>query len=318
MMIRKQNIKSFVRRVEHYGLLLPLSNIFLNYSGSFFSDSLRRKISSWRSKKIERKILDTVGPLPPINAFEDQNSGLLEDEKIWVLWLQGESQMPSIPRMCYASIVKNSCGHEVVLLTKDNLRKYINIDNRILSFFEKGIITPSHFSDILRMELLGKYGGFWIDATMYLVRPLSPDAFNLPFYTNHTENFGGLFVSDYRWATFYLSIRKACKLARAVSWIFNEYWKKSDCLIDYFMFDHVIDIVYKHYPEIRSQIDGVPLNNPQIHSLSRLLINPFDANEFNRLTSKTDSFKLSWKAFTNEQLESTPDNYYHFLRELSK
>lgn len=37
---------------------------------------------------------------------------------------------------------------------------------------EKGIITNTHFSDLLRIELLINHGGLWLDATTYLTGTL--------------------------------------------------------------------------------------------------------------------------------------------------
>ena len=36
----------------------------------------------------------------------------------------------------------------------------------VMEKWEKGIITHTHMTDLLRLELLIKYGGMWIDATV--------------------------------------------------------------------------------------------------------------------------------------------------------
>lgn len=33
--------------------------------------------------------------------------------------------------------------------------------------WNKGIINNANFSDVLRVEILSKYGGIWLDATVY-------------------------------------------------------------------------------------------------------------------------------------------------------
>ena len=37
----------------------------------------------------------------------------------------------------------------------------------IVEKWKRGIIGPAHFSDLIRLELLVRYGGYWIDATVY-------------------------------------------------------------------------------------------------------------------------------------------------------
>ena len=44
--------------------------------------------------------------------------------------------------------------------------------------YKKGIFTRTHFSDILRLELLTKYGGTWIDASVLITK------FDSRFYDN--------------------------------------------------------------------------------------------------------------------------------------
>ena len=45
---------------------------------------------------------------------------------------------------------------------------YVTFTDEIINKFNSGKIDYTHMSDILRAELLYRYGGMWIDAT-YLV-----------------------------------------------------------------------------------------------------------------------------------------------------
>ncbi len=44
----------------------------------------------------------------------------------------------------------------------------MNIPNSIVSKWKSNVISDTHFSDIIRTELLIKYGGTWIDSTVYV------------------------------------------------------------------------------------------------------------------------------------------------------
>ena len=50
-------------------------------------------------------------------------------------------------------------------LTKNNFKQYIELPDYIEKKFEKGKISMAHFSDLLRISLLAKWGGMWIDST---------------------------------------------------------------------------------------------------------------------------------------------------------
>jgi len=55
---------------------------------------------------------------------------------------------------------------EIVILNKDNVYKYVEYE-----FIEKygtGTLDPTRFADFLRVELLMKRGGVWMDATIFI------------------------------------------------------------------------------------------------------------------------------------------------------
>ena len=48
--------------------------------------------------------------------------------KIFVLWFQGEKNAPQLVKMCIDSMRKNSNGHEIVVLDRENLDKWVDYD----------------------------------------------------------------------------------------------------------------------------------------------------------------------------------------------
>lgn len=97
--------------------------------------------------------------------------------KVWWCWLQGEDQAPELCRACLASIRQNLKNHEVTIITEDNYSDYVEIPSFVLEKFHKGLLTRTQLSDILRLELLIKYGGTWIDSSV-LVNGYNPNFFN--------------------------------------------------------------------------------------------------------------------------------------------
>lgn len=84
-------------------------------------------------------------------------------------------------------------------------------------------------------------------------------------------------------------------------------------MIDYFMFDQLIDMLYNEHIEIRNMIDKVPYSNPNVHRMNRLLLDNFDKGIYKQITEKTYLFKLNWKIYTNEQLAKNPNNFFNTL-----
>lgn len=79
---------------------------------------------------------------------------------IWVCWLQGRKSMPDVVKCCLKSIERNAPdGAKVVLITADNLRSYVEFPTFIYQRLKEGTLTMTHFSDLIRMALLKRWGG---------------------------------------------------------------------------------------------------------------------------------------------------------------
>lgn len=89
--------------------------------------------------------------------------------KIWILWLQGLSEAPFIVRMCVESWIKENPNWEVVILDKDKLGEYIVLD---LPEEKYASLPFSKQSNLIRLQLLSKYGGVWVDSTTLCMKPL--------------------------------------------------------------------------------------------------------------------------------------------------
>ena len=104
-----------------------------------------------------------------------------EESPVWMMWCQGIKKAPPIILSCIQSVIENRANHPVIIITKYNLIKYIKLPSYILQKFKKGMFDIIHFSDIVRMALLHKYGGYWIDSTYLLTAPFVN--YNTSFYT---------------------------------------------------------------------------------------------------------------------------------------
>lgn len=87
-----------------------------------------------------------------------------ESSNIWTLWWQGLEQAPEIVKVCLKSQRENmvSKGFQYTVITKDNWKQFIDLPKHIIEKMENGKITLTHFSDIIRAELLKQYGGIWM------------------------------------------------------------------------------------------------------------------------------------------------------------
>ena len=85
-----------------------------------------------------------------------------------MMWYQGLESAPPIILSCIQSVIQNREKHPVIIITKYNIDKYIKLPYYIMEKFKNKNFSLTHFSDIVRIALLFKYGGYWIDATYFV------------------------------------------------------------------------------------------------------------------------------------------------------
>jgi hypothetical protein len=83
---------------------------------------------------------------------------------IWSLWFQGWENAPPLVQACWASWQNHNQDWTLNALTRESLPTFLD-DYPQLDPVEVA-------SDLIRMELLQRFGGIWVDSTTYCLRPL--------------------------------------------------------------------------------------------------------------------------------------------------
>ena len=213
---------------------------------------------------------------------------------IWVSWWQGEDGMPLIAKKCFHRLCACRGNHNIVLITKDNYTEYIDIPQRLIEKAEAGTMKYSHLSDLLRLKLLSKYGGLWIDSTVWCSRRIDDVYTNGMFVSLRNPPFYNWSVTTYRWAGFFLG-STANAYVTALAEAMEQYLLTEKKVIHYLLIDYLIDLLYKNVEEFRTMIDNLPLRNPNLHTLLNLLNEKFDPVVWNRLMEDTDFFKTTYR-----------------------
>lgn len=108
---------------------------------------------------------------------------------IWTYW-DNPDTIPKSVIMCIEGWKKFNPTYEVIILTKNNFKQYINIPNEIITepnFND----SPARFSDLLRVCLLAEHGGIWIDSSIILKSSLDNWLFPQP------AEFSGFYISSF-------------------------------------------------------------------------------------------------------------------------
>lgn len=98
------------------------------------------------------------------------NVSIKNDKNIFVYWDKGLSNATYLIKVCVSSWKIHNPDWNLIVLDSNNLNLYIDMDDVRNKNPE---LTIEAFSDLLRVRLLRKYGGVWVDATTYCNCPLS-------------------------------------------------------------------------------------------------------------------------------------------------
>lgn len=245
-------------------------------------------IINYLEKKYKKEI-ETI--TTEIKQYKPHNK---DNYCIWQCWWQGPEKMDELLRICTTSVKRNANCATINFITLDNYKDYIKFPDFIENKFINGKISLTELSDILRVNLLWVYGGLWIDATVLINAPIQ-DIGKYNFYTCPERPIDNQFVSDYKWSTSIMGGKANEPIFGFVSKMFENYWNKENKLIDYYLLDYLIVLGYKYVKDIKDDIDTVPYNNIQKHSLQKYLNNKFDEDIWREISSDTHIFKLSRK-----------------------
>ncbi len=212
-----------------------------------------------------------------------------DNSPIWVMWYQGIRNAPPIVKLCINSIIINKGKHHVNIIDKFNLDRYIKLPYYIIEKFKNGTFSITHLSDIVRMALLYKYGGIWIDSTIFVTNPLK--TINSTFYSLKKKT---CFKHPYikcKWVIYILGTTKHSFISTYGYSAFLFYLKKYNSFIAYFLLDYIIHIGYTTISQFKNIIDKLPYDNCNIW-LAKFLNydynNDYFRCSFNKLTYKSN------------------------------
>ena len=233
-----------------------------------------------------------------------------QSKKAWVFWAQGEEKLPPILRKCYESILYNSGNYQIVFVTMDNVEQFAEIPDYVKTKVKSGQISLTHFSDFLRVSLLNKWGGFWVDVTLFLSKPLPEiDSFftiKQPFDEKH--------VSRCLWTGYLWYMPKAHPLAHFLYDYLSKYWQEHDKVIDYLLIDYAIRVFYEENRIFATEIDSLPYSNPDLYFFqSDECEKAFSRERWQQVCENTSFFKTTWKKQFKELAENNISFYGKLL-----
>ena len=231
---------------------------------------------------------------------------------VWFCWFQGIENAPDLVKKCYTLLQENLKDFTIINITEKNFYEYSDIPDYIISKWKKGIISYTHFSDILRNNLLIKNGGYWIDSTVFISNNIPDLIQKSSFFLFQTYKPGcnGNRISISSW--FIGSAKNNPVLILTQNLLFN-YWRKKNYLIDYFLYHNFLQISLNYYKDIYNSIPKYTNETP--HFLLFELQKRFNAEVFNDICSQTFAHKLTYKLPEDFDKNKHDTLYYYFVND---
>jgi Capsular polysaccharide synthesis protein len=88
----------------------------------------------------------------------------------WTMWLQGMDEAPPVVQRCLRSWRDKNPRWELVVMTRESLDQWLS--SELLAKLRSSALSDQQLSDLVRLDVLGRYGGVWADASTWCVRPL--------------------------------------------------------------------------------------------------------------------------------------------------
>lgn len=248
-----------------------------------YPKAVSSEIKDWKAytylKRNNRKFIDRL----PVYETEEGRTNI-----IWWCWLQGEENAPALCKACLHSLRKNFPQYKIIVITNENFQTYTNIPQFIINKYHKGIISRTHFSDILRTELLVRNGGVWIDSTVYCTG-YHEDLFALPLFVYKNwrpDGYVGCVCSNWL-----ISSSKNNPILKTTLELVYHYWETHNSIINYLFYHLLFHLATEKYPQLWKQVPTYPNTAP--HVLQFELFDDYNEERYNQIKSISDFHKLT-------------------------
>lgn len=261
----------------------------------------------WRSSVQRRRVRGSVtaqAVCDYLDRYVPEFSDVPEDmavgggpgpERIFSMWLQGESQAPPVVQACWRSMRANS-AHELVILDGRSVFDWIDLPSHVVDKWRRGLIRPAHFADLCRVELLYAYGGFWLDATDFIGAELPEWMLDQDFFVymaGETLRGSYSFIQNC-----FIRGRRGAYLLKAWREAMSVYWRHEDSTVDYFVHQLLFRKVVECNAKAAVLFGSMPrlVQDPTHELWFGNASRPFDADVFERIVSSAAFQKTEYKS----------------------
>jgi hypothetical protein len=227
---------------------------------------------------------------------------------IYILWFQGFNNAPDLVKKCLFSWKYHNPDWNIIELDDTNLDTYVDVS----SYSQ---ITLTALSDIVRILLLNKFGGIWVDATTFCDMPLNnwlPNNITEGFFTFSWPRKKCI---NHKISSYFIYSEKGGYIINELEKAIIQYFKDYQTPQEYFWLHRLFGLRYTLDPLFKNAHDKTPCIDAACgpHRFSAALNRGLTIKDKILIDSNTIPFyKLSYKVkITNER----PDIIFKYIFE---
>lgn len=241
--------------------------------------------------------------------YSKQNLVHERSKKVWFCWFQGIDNAPEVVRICYLNLQKYLIDKEIIVITEESLPNYIELPDCIQEKYLSGVIPYAQYSDIVRLELLIRYGGSWVDSTVLCLGSDYPkEILDCDLFVFQKESNNGQFEGLSNWFITSCTNNQILLILRDLLY---EYWKRYNCLVDYFIFHNFFIMIAKEFPIEIGEMPKYPNKYPLM--IVERLSEKYNEEIIGGITENCGFLKLTYRLKEEDKLQGT---YYSQLMTL--
>ena len=254
-------------------------------------------------KKLRKQYQDVL------KSFSYDKVSIKDDKsnKVWVCWFQGMDNAPPIVKKCVQSISEQVGNENLTIITMDNIEDYVTLPKYIVEKWKKGIISNTHLSDILRLELLINYGGLWLDATTFVTGEIPKYIYDNDLFMYRLSDANDKAIRYNTWLIYATKNNRVLKMVRDLLY---EYWKRENRLKEYFLIHLFITLVLEKYPDDFNTMFRISDSDSNILYLN-YFNEPYCEETYSNIVKTTSIHKLTYKNLD----ESKQGTFYRHIIE---
>ena len=307
-----RTIRRFFSELKTFGFFHAVNGLMWDVFQHF---SFYGVLTEYFYKKRGEYVFDYIKTLPILEKYDERikqkiiTKSQVHVFRIWFFWWQGMENAPELVQICYKSVCKHN-PDSVCIVTGENLKSFVKIPEYIEKKRSEGKISFQHYADIVRVTLLARYGGLWLDATCFVTTNMPEIVKRSVLYTvkqrYFKQHFGEIWMIG--------SSAEDMILFAFMRDVWFSFWRDKDTVIDYFFMNRMFEFAYNRWDAVRELYDNAPYSTENKIRLIDVFNLPYKETLWNDIVASAWLYKLSYKGnFIVKTQDGCETFYGHFL-----